>query len=211
MSDKKALVIGHSFVYSMDDLWRRKYSTCPVAALEKYVAEELRVARNVSQVFMCGQRGAHLGNFVIPKVLLQNLKPDVVILDLGTNDLARGTTPDELVTGLQTLSKALLCYCPWVVILSIVPRGAGFVESVNEDSFRDAMQQVNNQLQKFQWQGVIFCKAKGFYAIQTGNQKELKPISDWSYDGIHPNNRAGRMLYAKAIRLAICLYLKAIQ
>ena len=35
VNDKKALVIGHSFVKSMDDFWRRKYSTCPVAALEK--------------------------------------------------------------------------------------------------------------------------------------------------------------------------------
>jgi hypothetical protein len=191
----------------MDDYWRNKYKGVPILSLESTIAVELRVAQNINQVYLLGRRGALAQNFAVPKALLNILNPDVIVLDIGTNDLARGVTVTNLVEGMKTISSQLLNHCSCVVLLSIVPRGAGFVEPVDQTSFYVAMKRTNYILKHCNWEGVRFWKQKGFYEIQSGGKKIQKPISDWSYDGIHPNKPVGRSLYANSIRSALCQYL----
>lgn len=206
---KKIVLLGHSFVRSLDDHYRHMFKG-PMHLLETWIAEDLKVSGNIAQIYLHGQGGATVGNFEIPKVFLRNVKADLIILDMGTNDLASDQTVMDVCQGIERLAKCLLQYSPAVSILSIVPRGTGLAATVTEDVFRGRMRNANAILKRLGLghQNLLFSKQKGFYEVEIGGGKYARPVTDWSYDGIHPNNPDGRKLYKNSIRTAICDFLK---
>jgi len=206
-----AVLIGHSFVNSLDDHLqntRLKQNLHP-ATLETDLVKELRVAENLSLV---GQRGASLNNFQIPDFFLKQVNPGVIVLDLGTNDLAKGTPTETLILRLYQFACHLATsYVTKVVLLSIIPRASGFSNGMSKEAFDMAYKLVNSGLQD-KCRGnelVLFWKQKGFYETEVQKRKFPRPIEDWSFDGIHPNRPEGRKLYKSSIRAALCLYLKS--
>jgi hypothetical protein len=180
-----------------------------VINLETFLAADLKVSQNISTVYLVGQRGANLSNFRIPTVVIQNLQPHIIVLDLGTNDLAPGLTAATVADGIMALAQHLLTCTSVVVLLSVVPRGTGFQSGVTQDTFLESMKQVNSLLKSYcsqgSQQGILFCRSKGFYEVEHEGKKVSRDVATWSYDGIHPNNRRGREIYKNGVRMALVL------
>ena len=80
----------------------------------------------------------------VPLYFLQQIQPDLVLLEYGSNDIAVGVSPDHIARWIFNLASFLASKLSCNVgILSIVPRAAR-LESMSEDQFHDIMAYVNN-------------------------------------------------------------------
>jgi beta-glucosidase len=72
---------------------------------------------------------------------LIGLKPKLIILMIGTNNIDDGATPDEIAVGVQTICQELRNQLPntRILLLGILPRSGGA-------SISDAVAQINSKL-----------------------------------------------------------------
>ena len=205
----EAFIMGHSFVYGLQEHFSNKYRD--PSSLEKMIAEELKVSHNIRRVWLWGKRGATVTTMIPPTLLLANIKPDITVIDLGTNDIVQGVSAQNIADRLMQGARELLSYTKVVVIMSVVPRTAGLRQQSAEE-FRQKMNEVNEALKRHvsihKDEPVIFVMQKGFYemVLPEGGKCE-KPVHLWSSDGIHPNFE-GKELYKNSLRTALCRALK---
>ena len=212
----KGLVLGHSFVaglsvhlaHSLKVNAHLYFSLGKTLTrdLQVFAAQKLKVSDNFNKIFLYGQNGATVKSFQIPMDLIQKEQFDAVVIDLGSNDIVQNFSPQMIVADIVALASQLLkTGVPLVGILSVVPRIGG-LRDLSEQDFNSRMEEVNTSLKKvvLQVPGLFFQRQKGFYENEQGALKTRKCVSEWSRDGIHPNDKegVGRAKYINSIRLA---------
>jgi len=127
-----------------------------------------------------------------------DLKPDMVVLQIGSNDAAKPTTPDEYEANLNTLIERTKAALPAVrfVLLELVPFPNGCVTG-DRLAFMRAYQQAQRQMAT--QQGAAFVALDSLFADLSA--KSGDPWL-WSTDGIHPTF-AGHMAMALAVADAV--------
>ena len=203
MAPPVGLLLGHSFVHSLHSHLTPTTSTRNPSGFT--IAKRLRIHEIVDEFHMQGERGSRIcsSSFTLPHRLLQRLRPDFVILDFGTNDLASGTPPFEVAAKLVHLADRLRSqyHVDSVVICSVINRER-HIRHLSPSQFAAAAYQVNNYLKNFveAEPRTQYHSHKGFWTT---------PITQWSRDGIHPNSQHGRKLYIRSIRKAVFLALQS--
>ena len=72
----------------------------------------------------------------IHPILPNTIVEDVVLLDIGTNDIVQGTPVENIADGITQLARRILSLGASVVcILSVVPRSSG-LGPITKDDFR---------------------------------------------------------------------------
>lgn len=194
MAPPVGLLVGHSFVHGLHS----HLSPHNQPSTGHSLARALHIHSIVQEFHLHGERGARLCSptFALPTHLLTRARPDFVILDLGSNDIATGTPPFDVAAKLIQITDILISqyHVRCVVMCSIVNRQSHI--AMPADQFATAAYQLNHYLRNFAATNnrAMYHVHKGFWNC---------PISSWSRDGIHPNTSAGRKKYLKSIRRAI--------
>jgi len=199
---------GHSFVSGLRDHFRSRYENTLLndIPLEGFVASQLRIDHHVQEVHLLGQSGAVASDFLLPHNFVT---PDIVLIELGTNDIAQGMGGTEAADIIFELSQNLsLSYKCVVIVLSVLPR----VSSLGcEVSVFDRERSVLETALKGKVSGckeIKYFKHKGFWAREIQGQKFPIDIWEWSRDGVHPNSVLGRHKYKVSVWAAILEALK---
>lgn len=173
-------------------------------SLERHAAHSIKVDNLFQSISFLGKRGALVSDLYT--ILPTKIAQEVVVLDIGTNDIVQGVPVKTIVDNITKLLKIVLSLGPQVVcLLSVIPRASG-LRQLTEESFlikAAALEQALKQVIVAMPQ-VLYCKQKGFYEFETGNVKSsLSPYS-WSRDGIHANKPPhGKKKYMNALRTAL--------
>ena len=200
----RGIVIGHSFVSGLADHFAHRNGG-PLSASE--VAVELRVSDITAEVHLAGQRGGRITdpNFALPVDAIRQAQPHFAILNVGSNDLAVGTTAADqlaIATGTMALARELIDEhnVSVVVVCTVVDRYEG-LPGITPNDFHEHLYHLNSMLMHFcqNEHNVHYHVMRGFWR---------NPITTWSWDGIHPNKPQGRTMYKKAIRKSIFLAVK---
>ena len=190
----KGLLYGHSFVYGLQQHLEHIGVCTP-----SEVAKHLKVNDHIEALHLFGERGlgmqAH--NFAVPHELLLELCPDFVILNIGGNDLAQGTSPLVVASAVVQLGEGLVrdYAVRDVIICSAIPR-TGHLHGITPDLYTANTAQFNKCLRHF-------CDVDPTLHYHTHRGFWNNDITMWSHDGCHPNTPAGRRKYKQSIRLAV--------
>ena len=190
----KGLLYGHSFVYGLQQRLEHIGVCTP-----SEVAKHLKVNDHIEALHLFGERGlgmqAH--NFAVPHELLLELCPDFVILNIGGNDLAQGTSPLVVASAVVQLGERLVrdYAVRGVIICSVIPR-TGHLHGITPDLYTANTAQFNKCLPHF-------CDVDPTLHYHTHRGFWNNDITMWSHDGCHPNTPAGRRKYKQSIRLAV--------
>ncbi len=203
-----AVILGHSFVAGLADHLAR---TGQYSLYEHHCAEQLESSNKVHWVYLVGQSGAKAvappsehcyRQYSLPERLLKNLRPEIAIIDLGTNDLAYGHTPLNTARAIMAIAVELrdIYQVPIVKINSLLPRDNLYLYSF--DQFSQLVYDTNaNLIHLCEMQpGISYHCHTGFWQMPDG---ALTHPSVWSYDAIHPNKPLGRKLYKSSLKTAI--------
>ena len=106
--------------------------------------------------------------------------PDLVIINVGTNDLGSSQDPETIAKNIIDIAKNSTTNKNEILVSSIVPR---------RDNLNGKGCQVNNILQKL-------CVEINFVNVNHGN---INPQQHWNYDGVHLNTAGSKILAEKFI------------
>ena len=204
----RALITGHSYVYSFEkylqDLDRKTNSNLHSS---KFCPNHLKVSNKIGSVFFSGQRGAHIcpGSdkpYILPISLVNAIKPQVVVLDIGTNDIVSWFNPLHVATSIIHVAEHMRDNLGVrdIRICSVLSRVA-MRDMVKED-FLCRAYEVNGHLRELCLSApcIFYHLHEGFW--QTEDHQVLS-VDSWSWDGIHPNLKSGRDKYVKCMRSAL--------
>lgn len=200
MAPPVGLILGHSFVAGL--LHHLDHNGQDNG---QQLAKKLNIDNIVQEIHLHGQRGALISSpsYTLPHSLLTQVKPDFVILDLGTNDLANGTSPFTVAAQLTDLADKLRSryHVSQVMICSVINR-TSHLRTMTPQQFASAAYQCNGYLRDLAdiSPHTTYHVHKGFW---------MDPDQNWSTDGLHPNTPAGRAKYIKSIRRAVFLALES--
>jgi lysophospholipase L1-like esterase len=164
----------------------------------------------VSSVSFFGIRGAMIKDLNTLLHQLYGNHHDIILLDLGTNDIASGVPVFQIANAISEWLSELRAFHKGVIcILSVVPRLGG-LRGMSPESFMSESNRLETTLRNMaqSYQHVLYHKHKGFYDIEIGGKKLPLSPNQWSRDGIHPNNLNGRKKYGNSIRLAVAKAVK---
>lgn len=128
---------------------------------------------------------------------LDDLKPKVIVLHIGTNNLAqtencRANTPDEIAAGIGAIIAQAQAKCPGakIILMGIFPRG-----EKPEDPKRAVLKEINALLAPLgQRPGVTFLDITSHWLEADGSiSKAIMP------DFLHPNQK-GYAVWAEALK-----------
>jgi hypothetical protein len=139
-------------------------------------------------------------------LLITKIKPGIVLIDIGSNDLASVTKVNpalmlELAT--QITDSATQLSSSVIIINGILPRTAGMTASA--ETFQDNADLYNRFLKNIceTSTNLVYNKLRGFTHTWIDNIEQKKPVSDWSTDGIHCNTIESMKRYRTRIKQAI--------
>ena len=131
------LLVGHSFVRRMQQ------QVCPGDATQRYYCPDLLLSHMFEKVVFLGKGGGlTLDGLLRDFSAVRAEAPNVVLIDIGTNDLCNGCVAEELVEGIVTFARKLTTM-PSVLqvvichILTRIPKSSGrFVVPGNFETTR---------------------------------------------------------------------------
>jgi len=178
------------------------------------VAQELKVSQHIPEVFLFGQCGAMAQDFVLPVDFILNTGISLVVIDLGTNDIVSGRSPEVIAQDVIRLARVVRQQARCIVgMLSIVPRSHK-IGNLSYAEFCGRMCQVNTLVKQTVsgLSGIFFQRQKGFYELEIAGRKTMRCVLEWSKDGVHPNDEGGdgRARYKNSIRLAFSQALRLV-
>ena len=182
--------MGHSFVSRLKHKLNTTSSSNPSRN-----AIALRVDRIAPLVFIRGRSGERVMNNDRMINDARQIRPDVVIIDTGSNDLIHNSTPLSVATRLITVGEAILKDNPLakVVLCSALHRGR---PTGPHSLLNDNIDLFNRILRNY-------CDVEPRMTYHTHRGFWTVPIKHWSTDYIHPNTHLGMSNYIKSIRRAI--------
>ena len=161
-----ALVYGHSFVARLRKDYMDSFKVLKLSpwAYEKRISEDLRVNYHVEEVHLRGLSGANFVQVHLPRFPNSLTALKCVVLDLGTNDLAKNQGASWVVQNILDFSTNIRdSHKVPVVILSILPRCEG-LRNVSQQDFNEQRCKANREMQTGcdGLEGVYFYRQKGF-------------------------------------------------
>ena len=202
MPDNIIVIIGHSFVRRMrsDTLGERSsnLSNCDILPPHGWqldrarrLAEAIKVSKHFAHDFTMAEGITFVSHLPHANNYLSSISPRVLIIDIGSNDMARLQTVDRPTAeslAYQTIQFALNSTADRVIINAVIPRTAGLscpdgeVFFQNMTMYNDRVREACDNHVHF----LIFNKQQGFtFTNANGNIPHRRPVSDWSTDGIH--------------------------
>ena len=183
----KALLFGHSFVKSISD----HFSTIDCAIDSRKLCYKFKVEAILRKFYLHGIRGAKVTDNFDHKSLIESFQPQIVIIDLGSNDIVGGTSVNHIADSLIDLAVKI-SEVPCVIVVAI----CGIL-------FRKELTGRYRELRDLN--SLIKSKTSNFPKIVFHEHKLLKkePLAKISKDGVHPNTTLGRSLYVKSIHWAL--------
>ena len=190
-----AIIIGHSFISGLQHHFRNQNFGKSMTPEE--VAATLEISDRVTRVILSGISGAQICTpySTLPHHVLRIERPDLAILQIGTNDLAAGRdlawVAREVISEAKTLIE--IYDLQHVTVCSALFRESGIPAGCD---FRQIVQDFNDDLYFtcFGQPDIAFHSHDGFWTT---------PVSVWSRDGIHPNSFHGWQIYKKSVRQAL--------
>ena len=196
---------GHSFVVSLTHFLRNKQKHSSFqGGFPSFCAWYLQVSDLVAEVHLIGVNGGKITqNLHIPTSELLSLKPDIVIIEVGSNDAALSkTTINEIACQIIDHAESIrdLFHVSKTVVCSLIKREMGI--QMSAQSFFRKIYGINGVLRRAlsNQQGIKFHHHKGFWREADGR---IGDTTEFSFDGIHPNRPEGRRKYIKSITAAI--------
>jgi hypothetical protein len=187
--------IGHSFVSSLS---AHLHTFCATPLSPALVASLLLVDKHYDRFHLHGQTGGLITDpdtFCLPLAGLHFHRPEVCLLEYGSNDLAQGMDP--LVVASAILDEALtllrLTSIHRVIVFGILPRISNM--EISEVDLRTNAARCNTMLYHLcdVEPCIEFRSHAGFWNV---------PVTTWSNDGLHPNLIDGRKKIKRSIRFA---------
>ncbi len=174
--------MGHSNVSGCYDYYMNKFDYVHPSVRDQYIAHDLYVDHNFKNVFLVGQSRATTKSIPVPYLFASHVYPDLVILELGSNDIVNGETPYIVAERIFAIGEKIhSLYGSLVGFISVLPR-LGNLRKITPLDFNFAMTEVNNSLQMYAkrkyWS--FYHKHKGFWEIEEEGNKRVRPINTWS-------------------------------
>ena len=164
------LLLGHSFASSLDDHYNIILRNVNPNFRNAYIAKDLQVNNNIGQVFLHGQSGATCVNFSPPYLFTSFVRPDIILLELGSNDIANRVPPVTVASNLYNIAEDLHRRHGSVIgLLSILPRTER-IGKLTADDFYARMHVANDTLKMYckeenDW-WAYFYKHKRFWEVE---------------------------------------------
>ena len=197
---------GHSFVVSLYQHIQNQHKQAKsVQEFPRYASHHLQVAGMAKHIFFHGQSGAKITeNFHLPVSLLSQHNPDILILDIGTNDVTNPNLDVQVIADQIMAHAEAACELfkvRLVVITSVIMREKG-LQGYTKEQFLAKAEALNSILLNMtaSTTNILFHKHPGFSTSHDGSPL---PMSHISRDGIHPNTFDGRRKYVRSITSAI--------
>ena len=144
-------------------------------------------------------------------ILVSNIKPKIVMIDIGSNDIAHITKVNpalmlNLATQLTDFASQLSTEV--VILNGILPRTAGISADVvtfqkNSDLYNTFLKNICDTSKN-----MVYNKLRGFTHTWIDNVEHSRPVSDWSTDGIHCNTTQSMKQYRTRVKQAILSQIK---
>ena len=135
-----------------------------------------------------------------------DLKPEVVLILAGTNDIAENSGPisiDDIMTNIATMAKKAKEANIRVILSSVLP-AANFPWSTSIKNVPEKIAELNAKIETYASENE--CVYLDYYSAMATEDFSLK--SAYTYDGVHPD-KAGYEVMAplakKAIKKALTL------
>ena len=175
------------------------------------LAENMKISNHYHSIFVLTHGISMIQDLQAPHCddTVQQLQPDIVFLDIGTNDVANMTkvSPTSVLTLVTTLTDlAFSLPCSKALISAMLPRTGHMIAPT--EVFQENQQLFNRMLYHIcsTSDKLVFHWPRGFetaHNFQDGVQvPRSRAVSDWSDDGVHCNAAALRQ-YIKRVRQAI--------
>ena len=186
--------LGHSYVSSLAD---HLQNFCPSTLGPDTAASLMGISNHFSHLHLHGQSGAAIlkpDSFTVPYAALHFHRPQVVLLEFGSNDLACGAEPLPVASAIVALAKELVSLgVRRTIIFGPLIRTANL--SVTLDIMTANSRRCNTILYHL-------CDVEKQLEFRTHNGFWDVPVHQWSRDGIHPNTQEGRRKHKRSIRFA---------
>ena len=214
-----AFLIGHSFIRRTRDFLivpphgkKGRDISESRQHVASIAADKAELAEMVAGLFTASQNINLVCDLWKAESTVVAIRPEIVLLQVGSNDLAHIVQDDEsavaaIATSVVDFAKRLLDHfgVRFVIINSMVPRNSNNM-SCSADVFLKNMTLFNRKVRHLSEavQGLSYNHLRGFYRRKIQNKDEALPISCWSHDGIHCN-AAYQAKYLQRLRFAILL------
>jgi hypothetical protein len=152
------------------------------------LSKNLNISQHVKRVFTFSDGVVSIGDIARAHSFINDIGPGIVLIDIGSNDLAHIQTVDpstmlHLATSLTDLVLTLNA-CK-VIFNAILPRTGNI--TCNPETFRANAELYNNYLKNIcdPKSKLVYHKPRGFWNSYTDGLEHICQVSEWSSDGIH--------------------------
>ena len=208
-----AVFLGHSFIRRLRDdcippnkgkhgLDIGTHSEINAAKLAKCIG----VQHHVRRIYTHSNYVVSIKDVTRCALLVTKIKPSIVMIDIGSNDLAHITKVNpglmlELATKITDLATNLSTRV--VILNGILPRTAGM--STDTVTFLKNSELYNQFLKNIceSSTNLVYNKLRGFTHTWIDNTEQILPVSQWSTDGIHCNTQQSKTRYRTRVKQAI--------
>jgi lysophospholipase L1-like esterase len=178
MDEPTAIIVGHSFV--------KRYATWIGSHDKMAPPSPSHVCNRVTDLQFLGVSGLKSNQLHEDDYIFQASRHDIVIVDCGSNDLARGESPISVANNVLLFSRRCIENgAKMAVITSILPRTQNI--RCSPEDFRQMTKQYNSHMMTIcrDELKINFHTHKGF--VQQVDAVTHQPVVMWSTDGIHPS------------------------
>ena len=196
------VIVGHSFIRRYRDHLippaagfpgQGQDITAAMPLVARQAAINAALDRRINGIYTVANQLNLIANLHMADATLNAVQPQIVILNVGSNDLANltGVNNNHVLTMINSLvAFGEHCRADYatqlVVINSIVPRLSNI--ACTPSDFTTNMETFNRLASN--WcsgvDGLMFNRLRGFYMKHIDNKIEIPlPVHEWSYDGIH--------------------------
>ena len=204
------LLVGHSFIRRYRDQKLRRQrgerptDISPTQIIKaQQMASAMRLSQHVRAVFTLSDNIVLMRHVLQQKRKIRQLQPEVVVFDIGSNDLAHLASVEprrmlhmanELHSFISQLGLQL------IIVNAILPRTAGI--SCTPETYAANAKLYNQYMSVFCEVNpkIVFNKQRGLQCLADTNNP--RPVHQWSHDGIHLASSAVRT-YENRLRHSI--------
>jgi len=201
MEEASAILVGHSFV--------KRYARWIGSSSKMAPPSRAHVCNRITDLELYGISGLMSSQLHDDDTMFQASRYDIVIIDCGTNDLARGKSHIDIANNVLLFARRCLeAGSSLAVITSILPR---------TNNIRGGIEDFHAQMTQYNAHVKSLCvrETKISYHTHKGFSRQLdattkQPVLTWSDDGIHPackrrqpQQKSGMEKYNESVKTAL--------
>jgi hypothetical protein len=207
------VVLGHSFVRRLRDglipPWpSNRGRDIGIGSLNRasLLSRKFNISRHVGRVYTFSDGVVRIGDIARAQHFIDQIAPGILLIDIGSNDLARIDVVDPLhMLRLATsLTDMALTFCARKVIFNaILPRTGNI--TCTPETFRANAEHFNTYLMNIcdPRSKLVYHQPRGFWTSYADSRNDICAVSAWSTDVIHCDNPDSFRRYMARTRRAI--------